>query len=145
MENSGLDVMIDSDKIDSLSRLYRMFLKVPAGPPTIRRSVKDSVVRRGKEINMMNAGPASDEPEVEGDSAKAKGKTKARPTGQQTLSLALKWVQDVLDLKDKFDNVWRQAFGSDRDLESGTNEVGYPHSHPCRTNLHPRPLKISSI
>ena len=58
-------------------------------------------------------------------SAKAKGKAKARPpnAASQTLTLALKWVQDVLDLKDRFDRIWSKAFQSDRDLESSLNEV----------------------
>jgi cullin 3 len=127
MANSGLDVMIDADRTDSLSLLYRMFLKVNAGLPCIRRSVKESIVRRGREINSFAAGAGSETLEisvdVEDESAKGKGKAKARPTVQQILALALKWVQDVLDLKDKFEHVWKSPFRSNRNLESGMNEV----------------------
>lgn len=146
MERSGLDAMVDADKLDSLSRLYRMFIKVSAGLPSIRRSVKDSIIRRGKELNLLNAGGSDElsmDVEVDGDTTKGKGKLKARPTGQQTLNLALKWVQDVLDLKDKFDHVWKHAFNSDRDLESGINEVkssyleiyAFPHFPNRHSNL----------
>lgn len=41
----------------------------------------------------------------------------------QTLTLALKWVQDVLDMKDHFDRIWSMSFQSDRELESGINGV----------------------
>ncbi|KAI0359841.1 Cullin-domain-containing protein [Trametes cingulata] len=130
MPNSGLDAMIDSDRIDDLARLYRLFTKVPAGLPCLRKALRETVIRRGKEINDASAGLAGDgaesqEEEAAEPSAKAKGKAKARPPNpaSQTLTLALKWVQDVLDLKDKFDTIWRKAFQGDRDLESGLNEA----------------------
>lgn len=127
MAGSGLDVMIDSERIDDLSRLYRLFVTVPTGLSTLRRSIKDSVVRRGKGIDnespldeMDDGGEGGDEP----DAATGKGKSKARPTsGSQSLALALRWVEDVLRLKDKFDGIWKGCFKSDREIESGLNEV----------------------
>ena len=117
--------MIDLDKTDDLSRLYRLFVIVPEGLPTLRRAVRESIVRRGKEINAATgAGESGDHEEEEPEDPKGKGKGKARAHGgAQTLQLALKWVEDVLELKDKFDSVWVKAFQSDRDLESSENEV----------------------
>ena len=133
MPNSGLDAMIDSDKVDDLARLYRLFAKVSAGIPCLRKSLRETIIRRGKEINESNStasgeGPDSGEEDGAETSAKAKGKAKARPpnAASQTLTLALKWVQDVLDLKDRFDRIWSKAFQSDRDLESSLNEVCMP-------------------
>ncbi|KAI0331890.1 Cullin-domain-containing protein [Cubamyces sp. BRFM 1775] len=130
MPNSGLDAMIDSNKIDDLARLYRLFVRVPAGLPCLRKSLRETVIRRGKEINDSSTGSAADGAESQDEdaaetSAKGKGKAKARPpnAGAQTLALALKWVQDVLDLKDKFDTIWSKAFQNDRELESGLNEA----------------------
>ena len=55
---------------------------------------------------------------------KGKGKGKARATTQSdALSSALRWVQDVLNLKDKFDTAWEKSFQSNRDVESTLNEV----------------------
>lgn len=133
MPNSGLDAMIDSDRLDDLARLYRLFTRVTAGLPCLRKSLRETVIRRGKEINDASTGLSGDGAESQEEeaaaepSAKAKGKAKARPPNpaSQTLALALKWVQDVLDLKDKFDTMWSKAFQSDRDLESGLNEVLY--------------------
>ena len=131
MPNSGLDVMIDLDKIDDLARLYRLFTTVPLGLPTLRKALKDTLDARGKAINTAGlAGDAdADADGLEVDAgpatkAKSKGKAPAPGAGAQTLRLALKWVEDVLALKDKFDGVWRQSFQNDRDLESGLNEVG---------------------
>lgn len=131
MPNSGLDAMIDSDRMDDLARLYRLFTKVSAGLPCMRKSLRETVIRRGKEINESSSsvggeGADSGEDDAMEGSAKGKGKAKAQPppnAASQTLSLALKWVQDVLDLKDKFDKIWSKAFQSDRDLESSLNEV----------------------
>ncbi|KAK0193778.1 Cullin [Armillaria mellea] len=113
MENSGLDVMIDTDKIDDIARLYRLYSM-------------GSVSRRGDDINQSSSSADWDEPDdAQDDNANAKGKGKFKPSasGVQTLGLALKWVQDVLDLKDKFDIVWKRAFGGDRELESALNEA----------------------
>ncbi|EPQ54083.1 Cullin-domain-containing protein [Gloeophyllum trabeum ATCC 11539] len=124
MPNSGLDAMIDLNKYDDIARLYRVFTMVPQGRPTLRKALKDSINRRGQEVNLgstvdidANLGEPDEDPG-------GKGKGKARPqAGSQTLSLALKWVQDVLDLKDQFDQIWKRSLQSDRDLESGINEA----------------------
>jgi cullin 3 len=123
MPNSGMDTMIDTDKIRSLTLMYKLFKRVTTGIPSIRRAFKESIVRRGSEIN-QNAefDVAEEHVEVEGGS-KGKGKAKQRVTGPQTLQQSLKWVRDVLDLKDKFHRVWSESFNSDRELETAMVEV----------------------
>lgn len=117
METSGLDAMIDLNKMNDLARLYSLFITVPTGLACLKRALKDSVRRRGETINQASLG-------IEGGDGEP---TKSRPTAQaaQTLTLALKWVQDVLDLKDLFDKIWKEAFSCDRELESNLNEVRY--------------------
>jgi cullin 3 len=105
--------MIDLNKMDDVARLYRLFTQVPAGRPCLKRALKDSISRRGKNINQASSGIESAPDEA----------AAIKSTGAQTLTLALKWVQDVLDLKDLFDRIWREAFQSDRELESNLNEV----------------------
>lgn len=123
--------MIDLDKVEDLNRLYRLFTKVATGLPALRRSFKDSILRRGKDINQSSiATDAAEDVDVDVDEAdamagsKGKGKGKARAQGPpQTLALALKWVQDVLDLKDRFDRLWKTAFDNNREVEGALNEV----------------------
>ncbi len=121
--------MIDSDRIDDLARMYRLFTKVLTGLPTLKKALRETIIRRGRQINEAGTtgvdGADSQEEDAPELSAKAKGKAKARPpnAASQTLTLALKWVQDVLDLKDKFDKIWSKSFQSDRELESSLNEV----------------------
>ncbi|OAX43154.1 Cullin-domain-containing protein [Rhizopogon vinicolor AM-OR11-026] len=129
MPNSGLDVMVDLDKLDDLNRLYRLFIMVPDGLPTLRRSFKDSILRRGREINLASTSVDAGQDVDDGDlndveTTKGKDKSQGRAAaGPPTLALALKWVQNVLDLKDKFDCIWKRAFENNRELESSLNEA----------------------
>ncbi|KAG6842292.1 hypothetical protein C0991_010580 [Blastosporella zonata] len=121
MPNSGLDNMIDTDKIEDLSRLYRLFILVPTGLWTLKRTIKDSVARRGIHINRTSLGENGGADFVVEEDTKGKGK--ARPAVAQKLELALKWVQDVLDLRDRFVYIWEHAFHKDREVESALNEA----------------------
>ena len=126
MPNSGLDAMIDTGRLDDLSRLYRLFMMVPTGLSTLRKAMRDSIVRRGKELATLGSVGGIDAGDDE-DVEDIRGKGKARATGgpSQTLQAALKWVQDVLNLKDRFDAIWAESFRGDRDIETGLNEVCY--------------------
>lgn len=103
--------MIDLDKTEDLARLYRMYTSVPNGLPTMKRALKVSIARRGKDINAASLTMGENE-----------GRTKAIGA-QQVLTMALKWVDDILLLKDKFDAVWVEAFKRDREIEASLNEV----------------------
>jgi hypothetical protein len=71
---------------------------------------------------------------VEG--AKGKGKpTKELGGTAVALANAIRWVQDVLDLKDKFDGVLRDAFAGDKGIQTAINEVRF--SHPSVSCLCP--------
>lgn len=131
MPNSGMESMIDADKIRSLTLMYRLFKRVPTGIPSIRKAFKESIIRRGGEINMNAEFDAAEEPGEGGGSSKGKAKVKPRATGVQMLQQALKWVQDVLELKDKFRRVWSEAFSSDRELETAMVEVMSREAYVC--------------
>ncbi|KAI0001508.1 Cullin-domain-containing protein, partial [Russula compacta] len=146
MASSGLDAMIDHDKLDDLSRLFSLFSLVPDGVPSLRSSLKASIQRRGTELNNVSMegrelgdGGAEDEPDT---SAKGKGKPKARPPNASAhgLALALRWVENVLQLKDKFDGIWETAFKNNREIESGLNEA-----FESFINLHPRASEFISL
>ncbi|TFK72891.1 Cullin-domain-containing protein [Pluteus cervinus] len=131
---TGLNSMIESDKIEDLERLYRIFTLVPEGLSTLKRALKDSIAGRGKEINRISLAIDASEKEaaatrsdLDPDAPKGKGKEKEKKRPQnataQTLTFALQWVQDILDLKDKFEAIWKQAFKKDREVESALNEA----------------------
>lgn len=142
--------MVDQDRYDDLRRFYTLYLRVPddVGKQVLRLALRSDIEERGKAINegesqRAEAGPSTvagqdeggeeDDAMGDGDAAvgkgKGKGKAKERPTGgaggagANALTLALRWVQDVLDLKDKFDRVLEQAFMGDKAVQMSINEV----------------------
>ncbi|KIM33200.1 hypothetical protein M408DRAFT_325999 [Serendipita vermifera MAFF 305830] len=138
MTGSGLDAMIDANKTDDINRMYRLFFEVSThtgGPQAFRKGLRESILSRGRLINEtndpLNGGP--DEVEEE------KGKSKQN-TPVQALSLALKWVQDSLDLKDKFDLILKYALLSDR-----TCELAITEALGSFINLNPRAPEFISL
>jgi cullin 3 len=121
MPGSGLDAMIDANNIDDLSRMYKLFFEVSThtgGPQALRKGLKDSILARGRIINESNdplngISAAPDEEKVKG---------RNNPS-VHALSLALKWVQDSLDLKDKFDTILKSALSGERTCELAISEV----------------------
>jgi cullin 3 len=130
MAGSGLVNMVDHDRMSDLARMYSLFLRVPdeVGKDRLRFVLRADVEDRGKAINDSanepEAGPSAvgGEVDMEGD-VKGKGKGKPTTTTSAALSAALRWVQDVLDLKDKFDKILDQAFGGDKAVQTSINLV----------------------
>lgn len=124
----GLEAMIENDSINDLSRLYRILSMVSTGIPSLRRTLKDSITRRGREVNdasLRMGQPDGDADEAMEDALKGKGKGKEKPPGATTyaLSVAHKWVEDVLGLKDKFNRILKNAFSNDVGVQTSIIEV----------------------
>lgn len=117
--------MIDTDKIDDLSRLYRLYILVPTGHPTLKKVLKESIARRGKVINDASNGPDASEVAEQVEGPKGKGKAKARAQ-VNSVTPATEWVQKVLELKDQFVKIWEKAFQRDHVVEVAINEVRLP-------------------
>lgn len=121
--DSGLDTMIDFNRGEDLSRLYRLFVMVPTGLGTLKEALKATILRRGTDINQAcEAETTSAEREVSIGSSDHKGKGKAKATVTNA-EVASKWVEDVLGLKDLFDRNWRLCFDNNREIETAYNEV----------------------
>lgn len=156
MPGSGLVSMIDSDRVQDLHRIYTLFNKVPedVGKRALKISLRSDIEERGKGVNEAavneqnvpgpsglngaaqdNDGMDQDEDPKAVDKG-SKGKGKPRPPGAGTqsatlagaLSAAVRWVQDVLDLKDKFDRLLDQAFEGDKAIQGAINEVSSSRS-----------------
>ncbi|KAF5006161.1 hypothetical protein FDECE_7436 [Fusarium decemcellulare] len=117
LEGSGLRWMIDNDKIDDLSILYELIARVDSKKTALREILQRRVVELGLEIenalkntDFSTSGDGNEG--GEGDKSKA-----LNPAAQQTAA-AIKWVDDVLRLKDKFDNLWSQCFQDDLIIQS---------------------------
>ncbi|ORY31654.1 Cullin [Naematelia encephala] len=152
MPGTGLVTMVDHDRIPDLRRMYTLFLRVPmeVGKDALRIALRSDIEERGKAINeaaeqMPLAGPSGDQPgmDVDGE-ADPKGKGKAKATtpssAANALSSALRWVQDVLNLKDKFDTMLEQAFSGDKTVQTSINEA-----FQSFINLNPRAPEYLSL
>lgn len=147
--------MLDLDRIADLKRMYTLFLRVPedVGRRTLRQALKNDIEERGKGINeggVINPGgdeEGGEDEEMDGKAAgKGKGKGKERAgAGAGALMLALRWVQEVLDLKDKFDRVLEEAFGGDKAVQTSINEVSLTHPTESKIWIQAKSIGISII
>lgn len=116
--------MIDNNKFEDLSRLFKLCIMVPTGLRCLTSALRDSIVRRGKHVNEASSDLVGDTEahaqETESKKDKRKGKARPPPANNQA---ALRWMQDVLDLKEKFDKIWKTSLQSSRELESSMNNV----------------------
>ncbi|KJZ73652.1 hypothetical protein HIM_06985 [Hirsutella minnesotensis 3608] len=113
MEGSGLRWMIDNDKIEDLSILYKLITRIDDKKHALREILQKRVVELGLEIENVLRNTDFSAAQADGDDGGEGEKTKTlNPAAQQTAA-AIKWVDDVLCLKDKFDNLLRQCFQDD--------------------------------
>ncbi|GEM06638.1 cullin 3 [Rhodotorula toruloides] len=129
---SGLSTLIQDSRTDDLKLLYTLFGRVGKGHPALQAGVSAWIVAIGKQINEgVSLAP---EPETRADDAKGTGKAaeegegaKKKPEAGGAINAktkaALAWVQNVLDLKDKFDTLLAKAFASDKAFEKSINDA----------------------
>ncbi|KAI9847556.1 MAG: Cullin-3 [Thelocarpon superellum] len=122
LEGSGVKYMLDNDRYDDLALFYQLNSRVDPTKDDLSKPVQQRVVQLGHDINAavtaltapaaIPAVAAAETGEAEG------GKTSAAPTVNQQTVAAIKWVEDVLRLKDKYDAIWERSFASDQGLQT---------------------------
>jgi cullin 3 len=116
---SGVRFMIANDRLNELELIYELNARVDDKKQDLTSAIQKRVVEMGTDIN--NAAVAASQapapaPTLEaGD--KSKGTSQEKSLNQQTVA-AIKWVEDVLQLKDKFDEIWKDSFHSDNTLQT---------------------------
>ncbi|KAG8716376.1 Cullin-3 [Ceratobasidium sp. 395] len=119
--HTALDLLIDAERTDDLARILRMFLLPPeeAGIRVLRRHLKDSIISRGKTINEeSDEGTVVSAPGSEGKKLAEAGNVKST-----AVQIAIKWMTDVLALKDLYDRLLRNAWGGEVSLQTAINEA----------------------
>ena len=121
LQGSGVKCMLDDDRLDELQMIYDLISRVDPRKEELSRAVQRRIVELGTEINTaaMNNAQAQSTNNAKQDSDKAEGDGKAseKPMNQQTAA-AIRWVDDVLQLKQKYDTVLLAAFQSDQGLQT---------------------------
>lgn len=121
LENTGLRAMLDNDRQEDLSILYELVARVDPKKELLKNIMAARVVELGLEIEKVlrntdfsvpQAAPGNADGE---DAAEGTEKAKVAPlnaAAQQTAA-AIKWVDDVLSLKTKYDRIWETCFAKD--------------------------------
>ncbi|KAG8532630.1 uncharacterized protein KY384_002507 [Bacidia gigantensis] len=126
LEHSGVRFMLDNDRFQELEMIYDLSARVDTDKKELKKAVQIRVVGLGSEINKAasnpNSGtkpgePAGEAGNIEEGTRDIDRKAQEKPVNQQT-SAAIKWVDDVLQLKMKYDLVLIDAFHSDQILQT---------------------------
>ena len=122
LPGSGVKYMLDNDRISELEMIYDLISRVDPKKVELRNSVQRRIFELGTEVNKAAQVIAQAPPSklTKADGEKPDGESHApveKPVNQQTAA-AIKWVDDVLRLKEKYDNVLNTAFQSDQGLQT---------------------------
>ncbi|KAL2270270.1 hypothetical protein VTJ83DRAFT_2454 [Remersonia thermophila] len=129
MEGSGVRSMIDNDRHEDLSILYQLIARVDKTKAALQASLQTRVMELGLEIEntikntdfsapAVAAGADAEVAAEGGDKAKAQ---LLNPAAQATAA-AIKWVEDVLQLQDKFDKLSSICFSNDLGLQAAVTK-----------------------
>ena len=124
LEGSGVKYMLDNDRLSDLGMIYDLSARVDPKKNELSKAVQNRIVELGNEVNSATRAAlqvsmrpsAPNGGKVDGDE-NAEDKAAGKPVNQQTTT-ALKWVDEVLQLKEKFDKVLEVAFQADQGLQT---------------------------
>src|SRR6201996_526804 len=118
MEGTGVRNMLDNDRIQDLANVYELISRVDPKKGALREVIKTRVIELGTDINKSAnvtidapAAKAAQKPGPDG-----RGIQQEKALSQQTQA-AITWVEQILALKAKFDNLWIEALERDSVLE----------------------------
>ena len=121
LENSGVRYMLDNDRLSELENIYDLSARVDPEKTELRKAIQSRIVNQGTEVNTAASNSALAAPPkqvtADGDRAGEEAKAPEKPINQQTIA-AIKWVDDVLGLKEKYDRVLAVAFQGDQFLQT---------------------------
>ncbi|UZO08207.1 uncharacterized protein OCT59_028469 [Rhizophagus irregularis] len=104
--------MLRNEKMDDLGRMYKLFGRVVKGHDEMKSAISDYIRELGKAIN-----------ETVTSNTTAEGGNAASGDKQTEVTVALRWVQEVLDLKDKFDKVQNLVLSNNKTFQTSFNEA----------------------
>ncbi|PBP19473.1 Cullin family protein [Diplocarpon rosae] len=146
MEGSGIKAMIENDRYEDLTLLYGLITRVDPSKGPLKTALQTRIVEMGTEINKTitdaNAQPSSAAQPEDGETVEGGDKVKAQkqsPAAKQTAD-AIRWVGEVLNLKDKFDAMWKNCLSEDLNLQTAITK-----SFSDFINLYPRCSEYVSL
>ncbi|KAI8821887.1 Cullin [Fimicolochytrium jonesii] len=129
MENSGMVSMMEDDKLDDLRRMYKLLGRVPNGHIQMRQTLSQFMEDHVAEINQTVGGIDASQPSRMSKSASASSIPSAAAAAADTEKAGaqkadpLKWVEQVLALKEKVDAYFEHSFANDSNFETEMNNA----------------------
>lgn len=119
MDGSGLQAMIENDRYGDLTTLYELISRVDSKKVLLRQAIQSRVVALGLEINkVIQETDFSAAAAEEGEAGENTSKSVKKNAVNAMTAGALKWVEEVLILKDKFDKMSSECFTKDMHLQT---------------------------
>lgn len=115
MEGTGVKNMLDNDKVQDLANVFDLISRVDPRKQALKEAVQQRVVDLGTEIN-KNAQITSTTRQSKTAEKNAVDKPQEKGVNAQTQA-ALDWVEQILQLKIKYDDLWERAFRKDTTME----------------------------
>jgi cullin 3 len=145
MEGSGIKAMIENDKYEDLTLLYQHISRIDPSKEPLKVALQTRVVELGSEINktIQNTDfSVVSAPQEDGDAVEVadKAKTPKMNAAVKATMAAIKWVDEVLRLKDKFDAMWKKCLNEDLILQTALTK-----SFSDFINLFPRCSEYVSL
>ncbi|EEP76225.1 conserved hypothetical protein [Uncinocarpus reesii 1704] len=122
MEGSGVKEMLDNDRFTDLTVVYELVSRIDPQKTVLTRAVQARIVELGSQVNtaakefLQAPQPAVNQDQTKPNGSKAPEESKS-PANMQTAA-AIKWVDDVLQLKKRFDHIWETAFMKDQGMQA---------------------------
>lgn len=124
--DTGLRFMLDNDRFEDLKLVYKLVARVDPEKQALKTMLCKRLVELGREIN-KNANPTTAVaaapaavPAENGDSAKNSGAAAANEdkAANNLTVIAIRWVDEVIALKDKYEKVWTKSFDEDKGVQA---------------------------
>lgn len=124
--DSGVRYMVENNKLEDLTLLFDLESRVDAKKTELTRAIQQEVARYGSAIN---SGVAQNLPTIKEQSSNVSvrgdddnntdnHKAHAERGAVQATIIAIKWVEDVLELREKFEKMWKDSFSADQPVQT---------------------------
>ncbi|KAF2152586.1 Cullin-domain-containing protein [Myriangium duriaei CBS 260.36] len=118
---SGVQFMINNDKLSDLRLVFELEKRVDAKKTELTKTIQKIIAEMGQGVNnaaiTASASTAAPQQQAGEDGDEKPKLVQDRQINIQTVA-ALKWVEDILALKDKFDRIWTESLMEDQILQT---------------------------
>lgn len=120
--DTGVVFMINNDRLSDLALVFDLEKRIDSKKSELTAAIEKIVADMGQAINHAAIAGSSTTPAAQQPAAAEDGDDKPKVGQDRQINLqtaaALRWVEDILALKDKFDKIWTQSLQEDQVLQT---------------------------